>query len=69
MAAYTEPALSSVSVNRYKMGSKAMDLIFERINQDNDKENSNTSQPSTSSSYSSNYINTGFDLVQRKSTR
>jgi len=61
MAAYAEPPLSSVSVNRYKMGRKAIELIFERINQEDD----NNSPPSTSS----NYINTGFELVMRKSTR
>ncbi len=61
MAAYTEPALSSVSVNRYNMGKNAMELIFERINQ----KGVNSSSPSSSS----NYINTGFELVMRKSTR
>ena len=58
MAAYAEPALSSVSVNRYQMGSRAMELIFERIN---NQEVSSNIQP--------NYINTGFELFMRKSTR
>jgi LacI family gluconate utilization system Gnt-I transcriptional repressor len=31
MAAYAEPALSTVRVNRYNMGSKAMEVIFEKI--------------------------------------
>jgi len=58
MATYTEPALSTVSVNRYHMGSKAMVLIFEKINQIGDK------NPS-----SSRYIDTGFKLTTRESTR
>ena len=58
MATYAEPALSSVSVNRYIMGSKAMDIIFQKIHQNDD-----------SQLPSSNYINTGFELVMRKSTR
>jgi LacI family gluconate utilization system Gnt-I transcriptional repressor len=58
MAAYAEPPLSSVRVNRYNMGSKSMELILERINQGD-----------TNTSPSSNYINTGFELVMRKSTR
>jgi LacI family transcriptional regulator, gluconate utilization system Gnt-I transcriptional repressor len=58
MAAYAEPALSTVSVNRYNMGSKAMELIFERINQE---ENKILSSP--------HYINTGFEVVTRLSTR
>lgn len=58
MAAYAEPPLSSVRVNRYDMGSKAMELILERINQ----EDANTAP-------SSNCINTGFELVMRRSTR
>jgi len=62
IAAYAEPALSSVSVNRYKMGSKAMDLIFQRINQADNL--SLTSMPP-----SEKYINTGFELIQRQSTR
>jgi len=58
MAAYTEPALSSVSVNRYQMGSRAMELIFERIN-----------NPEVSSNIQPIYINTGFELFMRRSTR
>lgn len=58
MAAYAEPALSTVGVNRYTMGSRAMELIFARINQEDDK-----LLPSP------HYINTGFALVARKSTR
>jgi hypothetical protein len=40
------------------MGSKAMDIIFQKIHQNDD-----------SQLPSSNYINTGFELVMRKSTR
>jgi len=58
MAAYVEPALSSVNVNRYNMGSRAMELILERL--DNQKANTDTS---------SKYIDTGFKLLTRKSTR
>jgi len=58
MAAYAEPALSSVNVNRYNMGSRAMELILERL--DNQKANTDTS---------SKYIDTGFKLLMRKSTR
>lgn len=58
MATYAEPSLSSVSVNRYGMGSRAMELIFERIDlQDNQLLES------------VNFINTGFELVMRNSTR
>jgi LacI family gluconate utilization system Gnt-I transcriptional repressor len=58
MAAYAEPALSSVSVNRYQMGRRAMELIFERLNS---QEVSTNTQP--------NFIDTGFKLFMRKSTR
>ena len=58
MAAYAEPALSTVTVNRYNMGSKAMTLIFEKLNQKGDQH-----------SASPYYIDTGFELVIRKSTR
>jgi LacI family gluconate utilization system Gnt-I transcriptional repressor len=58
MAIYAEPALSSVNVNRYKMGSRAMELIFERL--DNKEVSTDTK---------SNYIDTGFELFMRKSTR
>jgi len=59
MATYAEPALSSVNVNRYKMGSRAMELIFERLSADN-AVNTNTQ---------SKYIDTGFELFMRESTR
>ncbi|MDA7767472.1 substrate-binding domain-containing protein, partial [Porticoccaceae bacterium] len=58
MAAYAEPALSTVRVNRYNMGSKAMELIFEKINPQTDEASSISA-----------YINTGFELVIRQSTR
>jgi len=58
MAAYAEPALSSVNVNRYNMGSRAMELILERL--DNQKASNDTS---------SKYIDTGFKLLMRRSTR
>jgi LacI family gluconate utilization system Gnt-I transcriptional repressor len=58
MAAYAQPALSTVSVNRYKMGSRAIELIFNRIRHDDD-----------TLLASPNYINTGFELVMRDSTR
>ena len=58
MAAYAEPALSTVRVNRYKMGNKAMKVIFEKITSSGE-----TVAPT------SNYINTGFELIARKSTR
>ena len=58
MAAYAEPALSTVRVNRYNMGSKAMEVIFEKITSPGDK-----------TTPIANYINTGFELVTRKSTR
>ena len=58
MAAYAEPALSTVRVNRYKMGNKAMKVIFEKITSSGE-----TVAPK------SNYINTGFELIARKSTR
>jgi LacI family transcriptional regulator, gluconate utilization system Gnt-I transcriptional repressor len=56
MAAYTEPSLSSVNVNRYLMGKRAMELILARLN---DQDTSPTQH----------YINTGFELCMRKSTR
>ncbi|MCW8863538.1 MAG: substrate-binding domain-containing protein, partial [Colwellia sp.] len=58
MAAFSEPALSSVNVNRYHMGSRAMELIFERLH--NPQEKNNKQQ---------NYISTGFELIMRNSTR
>jgi LacI family gluconate utilization system Gnt-I transcriptional repressor len=58
MAAYAEPALTTVRVNRYQMGSKAMELIFEKIN------GQSGGHPPVSG-----YINTGFELVMRDSTR
>lgn len=63
MATYAEPASSSVSVNRYKMGKKAIECIFDRINHKNVKSASQSSSPL------SNYINTGFELLMRESTR
>ena len=58
MATYAEPALSSVNVNRYKMGSRAMELIFERLG-----------RQEVSTNTKSNYIDTGFELFMRKSTK
>lgn len=53
---YGAPAIKSASANRFLMGSKAMELIFEQINQ-----GENLLMDKT------NYINTGFRLVMRKS--
>jgi LacI family gluconate utilization system Gnt-I transcriptional repressor len=58
MAAYAEPALTTVRVNRYSMGSRAMELIFEKNHPQTDK-----------MSPVSGYINSGFELVMRSSTR
>jgi len=58
MATYAEPSLSSVSVNRYQMGKCAIELILQRLK--HQEENINR-QPS--------YINTGFELFMRDSTR
>lgn len=58
MAAYSEPGLTTVRVNRYHMGSKAMELIFEKID-------SHSDSPLKVSSY----INTGFEVVLRDSVR
>ena len=58
MAAFAEPSLTTVRVNRYSMGAKAMELIFEK-NLPQDESESKTS----------GYINTGFELVMRNSTR
>ena len=58
MATYAEPALSSVNVNRYEMGSRAVETILERLN---DQAEGTNRQP--------HYINTGFELFMRKSTR
>ena len=74
MAAYAEPSLSSVGVNRYLMGSRAMELIIERL-QINDTgtqteyEADNTQRPNNDKSIRATYINTGFKLIMRKSTR
>jgi LacI family gluconate utilization system Gnt-I transcriptional repressor len=65
MAAYAEPALSSVNVNRYQMGKRAMELIFERLNTNEDDKNKHALSTNTPS----NYIDTGFELFIRKSTR
>jgi DNA-binding LacI/PurR family transcriptional regulator len=62
MATYAEPSLSSVSVNRYKMGKQAMELIFVRLN---NSEISDNAQINTQQSY----VNTGFELFMRNSTR
>jgi LacI family gluconate utilization system Gnt-I transcriptional repressor len=83
MAAYAEPSLSSVRVNRYKMGSQAMELILERlqiIDTGSDTESQtvsetarqidNTTHPADIvKSVTSTYINTSFELINRKSTR
>ena len=58
MATYAEPALTTVRVDRYHMGSRAMELIFERLYPQD------TGEPLISG-----YINTGFELVVRGSTR
>lgn len=58
MATYAEPSLSSVIVNRYQMGSRAMELIFERLN-----------KQTASTHTKQNFIDTGFELIMRKSTR
>jgi LacI family gluconate utilization system Gnt-I transcriptional repressor len=58
MATYAEPALSSVNVNRYEMGSRAVEKILERLN-----------DQAESTNRQSHYINTGFELFMRKSTR
>ena len=57
MSAYTEPSLSSVSVNRYQMGSRAIELILDRLNNQTVIVN-----PQKKS------IDTGFELIMRKST-
>jgi LacI family gluconate utilization system Gnt-I transcriptional repressor len=62
MAAYAEPALSSVSVNRYQMGKRAMELILERLNNSEKKAN-------TKKNTEKNYVDTGFKLLMRNSTR
>jgi LacI family gluconate utilization system Gnt-I transcriptional repressor len=62
MAAYAEPSLSSVSVNRYQMGKRAMELILERLN--GSKINKNTKENTEG-----HYVNTGFELLMRNSTR
>jgi LacI family gluconate utilization system Gnt-I transcriptional repressor len=58
MAEYAEPSLSSVNVNRYQMGHQAMELILGRLN---------NQEPSIE--VQANYINIGFELLMRKSTR
>ena len=58
MAAFVEPALTTVRVNRYKMGSRAMEIIFEKTHPTSDEK-----------SKTSGYINTGFEVVPRNSTR
>ena len=58
MAAFTDPSLTTVRVNRYQMGRRAMELIFEK-----------THSTSDSKTTKSGYINTGFELILRHSTR
>jgi LacI family gluconate utilization system Gnt-I transcriptional repressor len=73
MAAYTEPSLSSVNVNRYKMGSLAMELIFERLKTINNPaqtiEMDKTQSTETNENNNATYINSGFELIMRNSTR
>jgi LacI family gluconate utilization system Gnt-I transcriptional repressor len=75
MATYTEPSLSSVRVNRYKMGSRAMELILERLQIsdvvcEKTKQSNNTKHPpDIQKSLTPTYINTGFEVICRKSTR
>ena len=69
MAAYAEPALSSVSVNRYSMGSKAIEIIFQKINQALNQQANQQIKQDDKVLVFSNYIDTGFELVMRKSTR
>jgi len=54
MMASAEPALTSVRTRRYKMGSKAVSMLLERISN-----NANNSQP---------IIDLGFDVQVRAST-
>jgi len=58
MAAYAQPALSSVNVNRYEMGSRAMELILERL-----------TTPEVNTHTPSKIIDTGFELFMRNTTR
>jgi LacI family gluconate utilization system Gnt-I transcriptional repressor len=74
MAAYAEPALSSVKVNRYLMGSLAMELIFKRlgITQANTQKTNHADIKHSivpDKVLCPTQINTGFELVMRKSTR
>jgi LacI family gluconate utilization system Gnt-I transcriptional repressor len=62
MATYAEPSLSSVSVNRYKMGKQAMELIFARLNNSDISDNAQINPEQS-------YVNTGFELFMRNSTR
>ena len=69
MAAYAEPSLSSVKVNRYQMGKRAMELILERL-QITDLVGEKAKQPpDIQKSSTPTYINTGFEVICRKSTR
>ncbi len=54
MAAQVMPGLSSVQVGRYEMGERAMKMIFARLNGE---------------LLESPYVDTGFKVVQRGSTR
>ena len=58
MATYAEPSLSSVNVNRYQIGNRAIKLILARLS---NQEGSINIKPS--------YVNTGFELFMRNSTR
>lgn len=74
VAAYAEPSLSSVKVNRYLMGSIAMELIFKRlnINESHALTSSLTAITQNADFTNSTFpkiINTGFELVMRNSTR
>jgi LacI family gluconate utilization system Gnt-I transcriptional repressor len=79
MAAYAEPSLSSVKVNRYEMGRQAMQLILERLQPTGIEsgtvsktaiQTNNTITPTDIiESVTGTYIDTGFELINRKSTR
>ena len=79
MAAYAEPSLSSVKVNHYEMGRQAMELILERLQPagiESDtvsktaiQTNNTTTPTDIIESVRGTYINTGFELINRKSTR
>jgi len=66
MAAYAEPSLSSVSVNRYQMGKQAMELILARLN---NSETDASTELNSKKNTENNYVDTGFELLMRNSTR